>query len=439
MDGAVLAFAAGITALTGVLFGLVPALHFSKPDVNESLKEGGHTIAGGRHGRMRAALMVAQVAITLILLVGSGLLLKSFSRVLRVNPGFDPDHLLTMEYRVPRNKYPEGRQQWAFHHEVVERVRALPGVRSAAVVMALPFSGNGGSTNFVLLDRPAPEPNKEPIAQMNRAHPDTFQTLGIPLLRGRGVTEQDTPDSPPVVLINQQFAKQYWPNGDPIGKQIKFLPGGEIATIIGVAGDIKQYSLEDRSVPQIWTVYAQNPHIFATLAVRTATDPMSIAETVRAAVWSVDKDQPVWKVRTMQMLIDRAVGERLFVLKLLGAYSLTALLLAAIGIYGVIAYSFSQRTHEIGIRMALGAQSGDVVGLVLRQGLKMTLLGVASGLIASVALTRLLEKMLFEVKSTDVVTFAGVGALLAGVALLACWLPARRATKIDPMVALRYE
>ncbi len=440
MDGSVLAFAVGVTALTGILFGLAPALHFSRPDVNEALKEGGRTIgASGGHGRLRAALMVVQVAVALLLLVGSGLLLKSFARVLHVNPGFEKEKLLTMEYRVPRNKYPEPRQQWAFHHEVVERVRALPGVRSAAVVMALPFSGNGGSTNFVLLDRPAPEAGKEPRAQMNRAHPETFRTLGIPLLRGRGVTEQDHAQAPPVVVINQHMARQYWPQEDPLGKQVKFLPGGEIASIVGVVGDIKQYSLEDQSIAQIWTVYAQNPHIFATLAVRTAGDPMAMADVVRSAVWSVDKDQPVWKVRTMESLLDRAVGQRRFVLQLLGAYSVVALLLAAIGIYGVIAYSFSMRTHEIGIRLALGAQAGDVLGLVLCQGLRLTLIGVAAGLLAALGLTRWMETMLFGVKATDPLTYSGVGVLLTAVSLIACWLPARRATKVDPMVALRYE
>jgi predicted permease len=305
--------------------------------------------------------------------------------------------------------------------------------------MALPFSGNGASVNFVLLDRAAPEPGKEPRAQMNRAHPETFRTLGIPLLRGRGVSEQDQAQAPPVVVINQHMARQYWPSEDPIGKQVKFLPGGEIATIVGVVGDIKQFSLEDQSVAQIWTVYAQNPHIFATLAVRTAGDAMAMADVVRSAVWSMDKDQPVWKVRTMESLLDRAVGQRRFVLQLLGAYSVVALLLAAIGIYGVIAYSFSLRTHEIGIRLALGAQAGDVLGLVLRQGLRLTLIGVAAGLLAAVGLTRWMETMLFDVKATDPLTYSGVGVLLTSVSLVACWLPARRATKVDPMVALRYE
>ncbi len=440
IDGTVLAFAVGVTALTGILFGLAPALHFSRPDVNEALKEGGRTMGpGGGHGRLRAALMVAQVAVALLLLVGSGLLLKSFSRVLQVSPGFNKANLLTMEYRIPRNKYPEPRQQWAFHQAVVERVRVLPGVRSVAVIMALPFSGNGGSANFVLLDRPAPEPGKEPRAQINRAHPETFRTLGIPLLRGRGITEQDHAQAPLVVVINQHMARQFWPNDDPIGKQAKFLPGGEIATVVGVAGDIKQFSLEDQSIAQIWTSYAQNPHIFATLVVRTAGDAMSMADAVRSAVWSVDKDQPVWKVRSMESLLVRAVGQRRFVVQLLGAYSVVALLLAAIGIYGVIAYTFSLRTHEIGVRMALGAQAGDVLGLVLRQGLRLTLLGVAAGLLAAVGLTRWMETMLFGVKATDPLTYSGVGVLLTAVSLVACWLPARRATKVDPMVALRYE
>ncbi len=440
IDGNVLAFTAAVTAFTGIAFGLVPALQFARPDMNEVLKEGGRTSgAGAGRGHVRAALMVFQVAVALLLLVGSGLLLKSFARVLQVNPGFDSEKLLTMEYRVPRNKYPEGRQQWAFHHEVVERVRVLPGVRSAAVIMALPFSGNGGAANFVLLDRPAPEAGKEPRAQVNRAHAETFRTLGIPLLRGRSVTEEDRAEAPRVVVINQHMARQYWPNEDPLGKQLKFLPAGEIATIVGEVGDIKQFMLEDQSVAQIWTAYAQNPHIFATLAVRTEGDAMGMANAVRAAVWSVDKDQPVWKVRTIAMLLDHAVGQRRFVLQLLGAYSALALLLAAIGIYGVIAYSFSQRTHEIGIRMALGAQARDVLGLVLRQGLKLTLIGVAAGLAAAIALTRWMENLLFGVKATDPLTYSGVALLLTAVALAACWLPARRAARVNPMAALRYE
>ncbi|HEV8385324.1 MAG TPA: ABC transporter permease [Candidatus Acidoferrales bacterium] len=440
IDANVLAFTAAVTALTGILFGLAPALHFARPDVNEALKEGGRTIgAGSGRGRLRAALMIFQVAVALLLLVGSGLLLKSFARVLHVNPGFNSENLLTMEYRVPRNKYPEGPQQWAFHQQVVERVRELPGVRSVAVIMALPFSGNGGTANFVLLDRAAPEPGKEPRAQINRAHPETFRTLGIPLVRGRVINEQDTAQAPPVIVVNQLMARKYWGSDDPLGKQIKFVPGGEVATIVGVVGDIKQYMLEDPSVAQIWTAYAQNPHIFATLAVRTSGDAMNMANAVRSAVWTVDKDQPVWKVRTMEMLLDRAVGQRRFVLQLLGAYSGVALLLAAIGIYGVIAYSFSQRTHEIGIRLALGAQARDVLAMVLRQGLRLTLLGVAAGLVAAFALTRWMEKLLFDVKATDPLTYAGVGVLLTAVALAACWVPARRASRVDPMVALRYE
>jgi putative ABC transport system permease protein len=440
LDRNVLFFTLGVSILTGLLFGLAPALQFSRPEVNEALKESGRIAGhGAGRGRVRNLLVVSQVALTLVLLIGAGLLLKSFSRILHVNPGFNSDNLLTLEYRLPRNKYPEPHQQWAFHHRVVERVQSLPGVRSAAVIMALPFSGNGGTTSFVALDRPAPESGKEPSAQLNRAHPETFHTLGIPVLRGRGVTEQDAAEAPRVVVINRRLAQQQWPDSDPVGRQIKLLPGGEVATVVGVAGDILQYSLEDRQVGQIWVSYAQAPHIFATLAVRTEGDPMSMANAVRSAVWSIDRDQPVWKVRTMAYLLDRSVGQRLFILRLLGGYGVLALLLAAIGIYGVIAYSVGQRTHEFGIRIALGAQTRDVLGLVMGQGLRMTLIGVAVGLAAAAGLTNLMESLLFGTRPTDPATYLGVALLLLMVALVACWLPARRATRVDPMVALRYE
>ncbi|HET9531413.1 MAG TPA: ABC transporter permease, partial [Blastocatellia bacterium] len=333
LDMTVLAFTAAISLLSGVAFGLAPALKFSRPDLIETLKEGGRAAgdSGGRN-RVRGLLVVSQVGLALLLLVGSGLLIKSLVRLIEVAPGFNAQNLLTLEYRLPRNKYPEGRQQWEFHRQVVERVRSLPGVRSAALVRGLPFSGNGGSASFILRDRPEPQPGGEPRAQVNLVDQYYFQTMNIPLLKGRTFNEQDHADSTTVAMINQTMVEQFWQDGDPIGQQVLSLPERRSFTIIGVVGDVKQYGLDDAKTPQIYALYAQSPIIFGTLAVRTEGDPMSMANTVRNAVWSVDPDQPMWKVRSMESLLEATLGQRRFILFLLGGFSALAVLLAAIGI-----------------------------------------------------------------------------------------------------------
>jgi putative ABC transport system permease protein len=445
LDPAVLFFTLAISMLTGLLFGLAPALKFSKPDVYETLKEGGKTSGSGsvRSGA-RGVLVVSQVALALVLLIGSGLMIRSFLNLVRVAPGFNAENVLTLEYRVPRNKYPEGKQQWNFHKQVVERVSALPGVASAAVVLALPYSGNGGSIAFVPLDRPEPPKGDEPLAQRNSADAYYFNTMQIPLLSGRVFTEQDQAGTPPVVVINQTLARRFWPDEDPTGKPIRIVDSGITdsnvsATIVGVVGDVKHGSLDEKSTPQIYLSFAQNPFIFATLVVRTQTEPTSMAGAVRSAVWSVDRDQPVWKVRTVQFLINRDLGPRRFMMALLVGFAALALLLATIGIYSVISYSVTQRTHELGVRMALGAKAGDVLKLVIGQGMVLILIGVGVGLAAAVGLTRLMAGLLFGVTVTDPLTFAAISLVLTGVALGACFVPALRATRVDPMIALRYE
>lgn len=440
LDRTVLGFTLGLSVLTGIVFGLAPALRFSTPDLVEALKEGGKGAgAGAGRNRLRSALVVVQVAIALILLIGSGLMVKSFRQLTQVAPGFDPHNVLTMEYRVPRNKYPEPRQQWEFHRRVVERVRAVPGVEAAAAVLALPHSGNMGTTTFVPLNLPEPPQGQEPRAQINRTDEHYFAALRIPLLRGRVFTEHDKADAPPVVVINQTMAQRYWPNQDPVGQAVRLLENNVTATIIGVVGDVKHYSLDEPATAQIYTSYPQQPHIFTTLVVRTTSDPLALARAVRGAVWSVDKDQPVWKVRTLEFLLDRSLGSQRFLMWLLTGFSLLALTLAAVGVYGVISYAVTQRTHEIGVRLALGAQRRDIVRLVAGQGMMLAGVGVGIGLIAAFLLTRFLAQLLFNVSPTDPLTFAGVALLLLIVALVACLVPSRRATKVDPMIALRYE
>jgi len=441
LDASVLLFTLGVSLLTGFLFGLAPAWRMSRVDLHTTLKEGGRSVGDGAGAlRARSVFVVVQMALALVLLVGGALFIKSFYKLLQVDPGFKAENLLTLEYRLPRNKYTELPAQWEFHRRVVEQLRAVPGVQSAALVRGLPLTGNSGSARIALPGRDAPPKGQEPQVHFNTATPDYFATMGIPLLQGRLFNDGDRIDTPAVILVNQTLARRFWPGEDPVGKQIKFVgDGGGDATVIGVVGDAKHDWLSEEQRPQIYDSYSQDPGLFATVVVRTKVEPMSLSQAVREAVWKVDKDQPVWKVRTVESLMAYNVADKRFLMLLMVVFASLALVITAVGLYGVVNYMVGRRTHEIGVRMALGARAADVLRLVVSQGMRLALAGVGIGLVASFALTRFIQSLLFGISATDALTFASVPALLCGVALLACYVPARRATKVDPLIALRHE
>ena len=440
LDGRVLLFALAMSLITGWLFGLVPALQLVKTELQSFLKEGSRSSGeGSRWNRVRSAFVVVQVALSLLLLVSAGLLIRSFDKLLRVDVGFKTERLLTLEYRLPRTKYKDPATQWDFHRQVVEQIQQVPGVQSASLVRGLPFSGNGGTIRIVLPDRePAPK-GMEPEVLLNTAMPNYFQTIGIPLLKGRLFENHDQANTPAVVIINQTMAQRFWPNQDPLGKQIKLVEDDNTATVVGVVGDAKHYWLEEQQRPQMYDAYSQDPGLFATAVIRTTVEPLSLSEPVRQAIWKVDAEQPMWKIRTVEFLVNRSTADRKFLMALMGIFAVVALVLTIVGLYGVISYLVNQRTQEIGIRMALGAQMRDILGMVLKQGMVLVLTGVALGLAAAWILTRLMSRLLYQVSATDPLTFVGISLLLVSVALLACYIPARRATKVDPLVALRYE
>ncbi|HEX8500436.1 MAG TPA: ABC transporter permease, partial [Pyrinomonadaceae bacterium] len=440
LDAAVLLFTLGASVLTGFLFGLAPAWQMSRLDLHTTLKEGGRSAGDGAGAlRARSVFVVVQIALALVLLVGGALFIKSFYRLLQVDPGFKAENLLTLEYRLPRNKYAEPSAQWEFHRQVVEQLKAVPGVQSAALVRGLPLTGNSGSVRVTLPDGETPPRGQEPQVQFNTATPDYFATMGIPFVKGRLFGDGDRLDTPPVVIVNQTMARRFWPGQDPVGKQVKFVGDDTPGTVVGVVGDAKHDWLTEEQRPQIYSPYSQTPGFFATVVVRTKVEPLGLSRAVREAVWKVDKDQPVWKVRTVESLLAYNVADKRFLMLLMVVFAALALTITAVGLYGVVNYTVGRRTHEIGVRMALGARAGDVLKLIVSQGMRLAATGVGVGLIASFALSRFIQSLLFGVSATDTLTFTGVSALLGGVALLACYIPARRATKVDPLIALRHE
>jgi putative ABC transport system permease protein len=391
-----------------------------------------------RH-RMRSALIVIEVALALMLLIGAGLMIRSFQRIQQVAPGFNPNNLLITELSLPRSKYTEKEQIVNFQREVLSRIASLPGVESVATTWMLPLSGQDAGRGFDL-EGYTPAPNERTNASFSAVSPRYFHTMEIPVTAGREFTEQDNATGAGAIIINETFARRYFPNGDAVGKRMK-LRGDDNPwlTIVGVVRDVKHSELTAQPRMEMYLSALQSPFNFMNIVVRTSTDPASLTTAVRKEVWAVDKDQPVSDVQTMLQLVSNSVAPARFNTLLLGIFASVALMLAAIGLYGVMSYSVTQRTHEIGVRMALGAQRRDVLRLVVGQGMILALIGVALGLAAAYAVSRVMSSLLFGVSATDPLTFIGLAVLLAAIALLACLIPARRATRVDPMIALRYE
>ena len=444
LDLKVLGFTLFVSVATGVIFGLAPAIQSIRFNQSETLKEGGRDAATGGSGkRLRSVLVMAEVAISLVLLIGAGLLINSFMRLRNVDPGFRADNLLTMKIVLPEPKYREFERRQSFYTDLIQRVESLAGVKSAAVTTNLPLYRQGNSISVRIEGRPDPPPGQEQIVVTRIVSPRYFDTMTIPLLSGRNLTDQDISTSPNVAVISEAMARRFWPNEDPIGKRFA---GGRVRSdedwinVIGVVKDVRQFELTAEPRPQIYISYRQ-AGFFAPrdLVVKTDVDPSSMAATVRKAVWEIDKDQPVSDIRTMEEILAESIARQRFSMLLLAIFAGLALVLAGVGIYGVMSYSVAQRTHEIGIRMALGAQTGAVLKLAVGQGMKLVIAGIVIGLIAAFALTRLMSTLLFGVTATDPTTFTLISLLLVAVAAVASYIPARRATKVDPIIALRYE
>jgi putative ABC transport system permease protein len=445
LNGAVLLFVAGVVALAAFIFGLAPAMHSTKPDVQSELKEGGRASSGGvAQKRLRGALAVVEISLALILLIGAGLMMKSLYRLLEVDPGFRPDRVLTMGMDLRTQQYSKDPAVLNFWQQVLDRVSALPGVEGAAVGTHIPLTDSHGRTDITIEGMALPRPGNYPHPDVHTVSPGFVATLGIPLLRGRTFTDADNENAPLVGMINAMVARRFFPDEDPVGKRFMFgYPSAKNppkwCTIVGVVGDTKMYGLANPARLEVYVPFRQDANSDMTLVVKSGADPASLTSAVREAVQSIDKDQPVVAISTMEHLLSNSVATRRMTLVLLGLFSGLALVLGAIGIYGVISYSVAQRTHEIGIRMALGAPRGGVFRLVVGEGLKLTGIGIAIGIVAAFGLARLMTSLLYGISATDLETFMGVAVLLALVALLACYVPARRAMRVDPTVALRYE
>ena len=436
IDGTVLAFTLAVSLGTGLLFGLAPALAASRPDLQDPLKEGGR----GRSSAARGLLVAAEVALAVVLLVGAGLLLRSFLRLQAVDPGFRPERVLTLAVDLGPDNYPSPASQANFFGELARRVRALPGVESVSYGDSMPLTGFGMIRRGLQVEgRPPLPPEEQPEVAVTTVGPGYFDTLGVRIVRGRGFDERDRADGLPVAVVSESMARIFWGEEDPVGRRFQSGRQGTV-TVVGVAADVKNEGLAaDKQRAQMYRPFLQDPRPFGFLAVRTRSDPAALTAGVRGEVLVLDRNRPVYDIATMEERLATSVADRRFNLLLLGLFALVALVLAAVGLYGVLAYAVNERTHEIGIRMALGARRESVLGLILRQGVMLVVMGLAAGLLASLLLGRVLAGSLYGVPSTDPVTFMAIPVALLAVALLSSWLPARRATQVDPTVALRQD
>jgi putative ABC transport system permease protein len=447
LDGGVLGFTVVVALLAGILFGLAPALQMARVDMRPALSDAsrGTTAGVGRH-RVRNILVVTEVALAIVLLVGAGLLIRSFSRLQDVQPGFQPSNLLVVDLPVSPKVYAQSAQRMGFFDQLLERARNLPGVTSAGGALILPVTGSGSAIHFNIQGRPPKTPHDYILVGYRPVTPGYLQTLRVPLLQGRLLNDSDTERNAYVVVVNETMAKQYFPGESALGKHVQLgaLPDNQVPwmEIVGIIGDMKQ-SLASEAPSEMYVPYRQAdsliPIFTMSLVMRTARDPHTEVSSLRSAVRDLNSNQPLVNIRTMQENIATSVSDSDFRTVLLGIFAASALLLSLIGLYGLIAYSVAERTSEIGLRLALGAQPKDVLWMVIGQGLRLVLIGIAVGLAGALALSQLLRQFLYGVAPSDPVTFVGVAVILAVVAVVACWIPARRAMDVDPMVALRYE
>ncbi|HJQ70760.1 MAG TPA: ABC transporter permease [Blastocatellia bacterium] len=443
IDARVLVFTIGVSMITGIIFGLVPAFQSSKPDLNETLKEGGRGSTGGARGRrVRSVLVVAEVAFALVLLTGAGLMIRSFLLLQEVKPGFNPENLLTMRLRLPQTKYSDAAQLTPFYQQLIDRVRALPGVKSVGTVSHLPLSGAYQSGTVTVEQPSASVDNASFECDRRMASPDYFDAMGIEVMNGRAFNDHDRQGSLAVCLVDETFARRFWPNEDPIGKRVKIGGAQSTApwlTIVGVVAHVKHYGLNAQGREFIYFPFTQTPARQMFLAVRTEGDPSNLIGSVRNEIKSLDPDQPIADIRNMEQIVYGSVAQPRFNTLMLGVFAAVALILAAVGVYGVMNYSVAQQTHEIGIRMALGAQQNHILRMVIQQGFALVGIGVAIGLAGAFVITQFMSSLLYGVKAMDPTTFIAVAIILALVAFIASYIPARRATRVDPMIALRYE
>jgi putative ABC transport system permease protein len=454
LDGRVLLFSAGVALFTGILFGLAPAWQASRPDLQDTLKDTARGTTGGQ-GRLLQGLVIAEVALTMLLLIGAGLFLRSFYHLRQVDPGFVHERVLSFRVSLPERKYPGSDPAIRFYEELLANLRGLPGVQAASVASRVPLEGGGWDTSFLIEGQPEPPPHERPFMDVQTANLEYFRTMGITLLRGRTFTRQDNREhlrgsgreqewgaGLNVIIIDEEFARRHWPNADPLGQRVRMNWGknAPVMTVVGVVRSVKWRRVnEPQGNVQAYLPFLQLPFTSMTVLVKTTLAPETFIPAARQQVLALDPEQPIYEVRTLAEMRANSVAPQRVNLMLVGLFAAIALGLAVIGLYGVLVYAVCRRTREIGVRIALGAQRDDVLRLIVGQGMRLALVGVAIGLAGALALTRVLQNLLFEVQSNDPLTFMLTGLLLIGVTALACWLPARRAAKVDPMEALRYE